>query len=181
LTEDIKNILTIAIASSALALTLYQIYSIRRHNYLGVRPFLQFGWSAGETGDSIWLRNVGLGSAIIQEFKMTKNGKPITCKTLEDELHDVGLEARMAVFTDGSVIQEKEKRWIVRTKDVITDGSTQIKFWDVVKDVEFEVLYKSFYEKSEPKLSWVSPNPIGSMVRAKPILVNDEKDNNAIK
>jgi len=166
--ETTIDVISASIALGALIITLYQIHAIRKHNFLGVKPYLQFGWTAGTTGDGIWIKNVGLGPAIIENFTIIKNGAEIQSKELSDQLFNIGFDSRMVIISPGSIIQEKDQCWIVRPKEFIEDGKSQELFWNLLAGIEFNIEYKSFYDKFEPKIKWFAPNPINNIVRAKP-------------
>lgn len=165
---DLSDTLSILAALCALALTLNQIRATRKHNYLSVRPFLRFGWTAGENDDGIWIKNVGLGPAIITDFSILKDGIEITTRNIEDQLSSLGFDARMTVVSTDAIIQKSEQYWIVRSLDRIECGNDQERFWSNLKGVTFKVSYKSFYSISAKDIEWVTPNPTESYVRGKP-------------
>ncbi|MEW8355840.1 MAG: hypothetical protein AB2665_18715 [Candidatus Thiodiazotropha sp.] len=165
---ELSDTLSIIAAVSALVLTLNQISATRNHNYLSVKPFLRFGWSAGESDDGIWIKNVGLGPAIITSFHIIKDGKELTTKNIEDQLYELGFESRMTVIDPKAIMQKSEKYWIVRSKDKIDCGNDQEKFWNCLEGVKFKINYESFYNISLPEVEWVAPNPTNYLVRGKP-------------
>ncbi|MEW8625316.1 MAG: hypothetical protein AB2551_06155 [Candidatus Thiodiazotropha sp.] len=165
---ELSDTLSIIVAVSALVLTLHQIRATRNHNYLSVKPSLRFGWSAGEKDDGIWIKNVGLGPAIITSFTIIKNGNKLTIKDIEDQLFDIGFESRVTVIDTEAIIQKSEKYWIVRAKEIIDCGSNQEVFWNHLEGIKFKINYKSFYNIFEPKLIWETPNPTNNLVRGKP-------------
>ena len=164
-----SNLISLIIATCALILTLYQIYSNRKHNYLGVRPYIKFRWTAGETGDGVCIKNVGLGPAIIDDFIIIYQDKKISSKYLSDYLVDAGFPSSMVVATKGATIQEKDTHWLIKCKDgIIADGVKQGEFWNLISGTKFIIEYRSFYNKKQPKIEWTCPNPIKEFVSQKP-------------
>lgn len=165
---DKSDILSLLVAICALVLTLYQIHATRKHNKLSVRPHIRFGWNAGTTGDGIWIKNDGLGTAIVKQFEIFQDGVDINLKQLEDELSAKGLEARVQIMSENSTIQDKDIKWLIRTKDILEFGDEQEVFWNTVSGLEFKITYMSFYNVTEKPICWKAPNPIENLVSAKP-------------
>lgn len=165
---DKSVVLSLLVAICALVLTLYQIHATRKHNKLSVRPHIRFGWNAGTTGDGIWIKNDGMGTAIVEKFEISKDGEIINLKQLEDELSNRGLETRVQIISENSTIQDKDVKWLIRTKEILEFGDEQEVFWEVLSGLEIKLTYMSFYNVSEKPIHWVVPNPIENHVRAKP-------------
>ena len=151
-----------------MALTIYQVYSNRKHNYLAVRPYIKFGWTAGETGDGIWIKNVGLGPAIIKKFTIIFNGKKVNSKYIADFLQKEGFPSKMVVASVGATIQEKDTHWLIKCSNPIIDGELQEQYWHILTGTKFIIEYQCFYNRNQPKISWSCPNPIKEFVSQKP-------------
>ena len=92
------------IATITLGVTLWQIFVMRRHNRLSVRPYLTFWkWHDGTNNTySLYLQNNGIGPAIITSFSVDVDKKRI------DGRGDKALEkAAMILFNDPNVLIER--------------------------------------------------------------------------
>lgn len=152
-------------AICALLLTVYEIYATRKHNYLAVRPYIKFGWTAGPSEDGIWMKNVGLGTAIITKFQMYHDGKIINSKTLANRLQNSGYDSSLVVGEPGATIQAKDMHWLIRCKDKITDGDSQEEYWNYLVGMKFKIEYECFYQKEQPRITWICPNPLDYVSR----------------
>ena len=166
--KTIIDAISVSIALSALILTLFQIYSSRKHNFLAVIPYIKLGWTASDNDDGIWITNVGLGPAIIDKYKMKLNGRFIDNKTLAENLLEYGFKISMVVAEKDATIQVKDRHWLIKSEEKIKDGNRQEEFWDILTGMEFFVEYKSLYNKKQPSIHWICPNPINQYVTPKP-------------
>lgn len=165
--ENITDIATVIIATCALLVTTYQIYTTRKHNRLAVRPLIQIGWTTNEKIDGIWLRNVGLGPAIITKFTISHKGKILTTKEIAEHLHEMGYTSGMYVAGFGSTIQTTDLKWLVESEKNL-DSSDKIKeYWGLLEGLLFTVEYKCFYNTLQPKVFWECPNPLRKFVTVK--------------
>ena len=73
----ISTLMMVIIAGAALFISLWQIYATRRHNRLSVTPKIVIGLSALEGEFGIYIKNAGVGPAIIKKFSVCLNGKEI--------------------------------------------------------------------------------------------------------
>jgi hypothetical protein len=165
---DKSDVLSLLVAICALVLTLYQIHATRRHNRLSVRPHIRFGWTAGSSGDGIWIKNDGLGPALIEEFELRIKGNVVTLKSVQDRLLEKGMSARINIPSKGSTILDKDTRWLIQSHELLQFKEEQDIFWGEVSAIEIKIKYKSFYERFEPVVLWAVPNPIDGLVTAKP-------------
>ena len=168
--ESLINAISILIACCALGLTIYQIHSIRMHNYLSVKPYIKFGWTAGDSGDGIWIKNVGLGTAVIEKFTIYFQGKKVNSKYVAEFLKKEGFPSKMTVATVGATIMEKDTHWLIQCSNTINDGEEQEKYWNLLEGTRFTIEYRCFYNRTQPEISWVCPNPIKEFVSQKPML-----------
>ena len=84
---QIEVTLETVLALSALGLTFYQAWLSRRHNHLSVKPHLlwesQRNWSDEGLTLSLLVKNNGVGPAVIQDIKLSIDGK-----SFSDKAHD---------------------------------------------------------------------------------------------
>jgi hypothetical protein len=162
--ENTTNIATVIIALCAVFLTIYQIYATRKHNRLGVRPLLKIGWTTDENIDGVWLKNLGLGPAIITNFSIKHKGKTTTTKDLADYLHQKGFTSGMYVASKGSTITLNDLKWLIRSETALDSEEKIIEYWNLLEGIVFIVEYKCFYNAEQSKLIWKCPNPINEFV-----------------
>lgn len=166
--KTIIEVISVSIAMSALILTLYQIYSSRKHNFLAVLPYIKIGWTASNTDDGIWITNVGLGPAIINNYSMKLNGQPIDNRALAEYFLNLGFKINMVIAEKDATIQVKDRHWLIRSDENIKNGNRQEEFWNHLSGMEFFVEYKSLYQKKCPPILWICPNPVSEFVTPKP-------------
>ncbi|MCA0132603.1 hypothetical protein [Winogradskyella alexanderae] len=165
--ENITNIATVIIAICAIFLTIYQIYATRKHNRLGIRPLLKIGWTTDEKIDGIWLKNVGLGPAIITAFSIKHDGKIITTKDLTNHLHEKGFTSGMYIANKGSTITTTDLKWLIFSEKQLNSEEKVIEYWNLLEGLVFIVEYKCFYNSIQSKTIWKCPNPIKEFVSVK--------------
>lgn len=82
---------SIIIALSALCLTIWQGRLTRRHNMLSVKPIIDSWFFYSENELHFWIKNKGLGTAIITDFEMALNNNKLTHENLKAELEKLPL------------------------------------------------------------------------------------------
>ncbi len=165
---SIVEVMSFIVALCALFFTYYQTKATRKHNHLGVKPYLRFGWTASDRDEGIWLKNVGLGPAIIKNLRIYQKDKEIKSKELQDQMFDLGLETGVLIIDPGAVFPVNEERWLLQSKHDTLTKEQQEKFWGLLDGIKFDLSYKSFYGNIEPSISYTVENPTKNLVRGKP-------------
>jgi hypothetical protein len=77
--DTVTAIAAISVAAIALVVSIWQGYETRHHNRLSVRPvlILDVDYTKDEAVETIRLRNVGTGPAIVKTFTVNEDGQPV--------------------------------------------------------------------------------------------------------
>lgn len=154
---DPYEFLATAIAVVALSVTVSQLSVIRKHNKLSVRPYLAF-WEWHDGADntySLYLRNNGIGPAIITSFSVYVDQKRI------DGRGDKALEkAVLILFKNSNVLVERayvnkgysmaanEKRRLIQLNlNAVTPPLTMVDLEQAQNRVRIVIEYESIYDE----------------------------------
>ena len=172
------EIIAIVVSVLALTLTLFQAWATRRHNYLSVRPLLRAGWKASNEFHGVSLKNLGLGPAIVKKYEILQNRQKITTSKLQKMIDDIGIKNKANFIESGSIIDSTKTGWVIRSSGPIQDPKIRAKFWALLQELTIEVEYKSFYNRSQPSISYRVPNPLSEGLIFMP---GDTEENSDLK
>jgi hypothetical protein len=143
------------IALAALLLTLQQLWATRNHNRLSVRPVLVVRKDPTETGKdhfrdiSVYIQNVGLGPAYVNQFEMLIDGHvvepPKTEREKLDMLDELGVSPAGKIYTldPKSTFTQNEKRTLLTIERHISREQLEA----ILGRINYRVRYESGYHE----------------------------------
>ncbi len=151
-TQQITSICLTVIASLAIGLTIWQAIVQRRHNRLGVRPYLDFFFSITTGSASIKVKNCGLGPASISSFDMFIEGKSpsqINLHKYQDLNKYLGLDfpVKYSFIKKGTVIPAGAEIHLISftIEEYKPERTKEIR--DAFRKLSFHIKYSSFYKE----------------------------------
>ncbi|WP_253652467.1 MULTISPECIES: hypothetical protein [unclassified Vibrio] len=157
--SDLIAISAVLIASASFIVSFWQGYLLRKHNVLSVKPHLTLE-SVMSTNEDIhfYIRNDGLGTAIIKNFKVEVNGATHEivsaqdlCRILANEkFHSDKLDIGFENIDKNSAIRAGASRTIVHyggsAKDVLVASDIVLELSSIYFIVEYECMYGKKYK-----------------------------------
>lgn len=159
------SLLALFIAILVLVTTIVQVYLLKKHNYLSVKPILRFDRSINESKGLIRLdlKNLGCGPAIINKFhyyldnKIIKNLSPDTLRNFFAN-HKITL----GEFGGGMLYGDDplSKGEYFNLLDIQLEGNlfsslNKTDWFDLMSNIKFEITYSSIYGKKQKPLFYV--------------------------
>jgi len=153
----------VVIAAIALTISAWQGFLFRKHNQLSVRPLLDIEIGARKDYEgkvaTINLKNDGLGPAIINNCKVTLDGKPLTFETYSQLIEDLSASRRFdfKILPKGVIIRPGESVLIFYLKEqnisygvIEKNREGYKKFLSVLVQVQYQSMYEEnlYFEKS---------------------------------
>jgi hypothetical protein len=151
----ITTIATVIIALCALFLSYWQLRALSRHNKLSIKPLITFEvYSADfENGFGIYIRNSGIGPAIVKDFKILIDSTEIIAerpelwkKAAEKLLIDYNTLKIFTLFNNFTI--PAGKRFPMLTAESNINPDLKKLFIDAIPRVNIIVHYKSIYNES---------------------------------
>ncbi|WP_299599697.1 hypothetical protein [uncultured Microbulbifer sp.] len=151
LLEFIKDNYEVIIATSALAMTLWQFRVQRWHNRVSVMPYLiraeSTDFDDGNASLKVEIKNNGLGPAFIDEFKVFYKGEEMEAEeALEKALGSYIQNCQYGTMGSKSALAQNESKVIlhVRFKAKSKDEIVPVK--DLLSDLDLRIVYSSAYK-----------------------------------
>ncbi len=147
----------IAIALAALLLSTWQAYEYRKHFRLSVRPVIQLisELASGEHVNGTLITNAGFGPAIIQEFRIYVDGKPISNDDnscgWENALRLLNLTKKPIEFfclAKGGFIKSGETYPLLTIKKKNLTRESYLALKNAMARIDYCIKYASLYEES---------------------------------
>lgn len=144
------------IALCALMLSIWQGVQARRHNKISFRPHLTTWFHEGNNSGHFQLDliNNGLGPAVISEFRVLVDEKKISGTGLEplNKLIEIifkgyQYKSKTGYVSPGYSMSAKERCSLI-TLDFDSDWPTESVMEHLIKRIDIQVEYRSFYDES---------------------------------
>jgi hypothetical protein len=163
---SIQQAITLAIALTALLLSGWNLFIQRYHNRLSVKPHLslQNKWAGGAR--KIFLKNVGLGPAIICKDYLKYKGKVIPIK-MNTDFEDLADLIGGGFYSGGDPLEQNQVIEKGNTVNILgfswheqkDEHEAQNEIVNFLENAEYTVEYKSMYGQKEKLIKkLVSPD-----------------------
>jgi hypothetical protein len=100
-TDRIVSGTAMFVAVASLVALMYQTYLMREAQHASVLPYLTFGVMANnDLGSTLWIRNTGIGPALIEDVRIVHKGKEIETDPIDFFLSQHGGRVDHGLSTD---------------------------------------------------------------------------------
>jgi hypothetical protein len=154
--DTITGIAATFIAVLALVGSLFEAAETRRHNRLSVKPVLSFETEVAQddTVQTIRLKNLGTGPAIIKSFSVYANDKPVQklgndpWGSVIESLNLADIAFKYFWYSPGDVIGINEEKSVLTIKEEDYEKSDNKQVWaKAISRINVIIEYASIYDE----------------------------------